>query len=69
MIPVFYATDRARVDRKSEAVAYGSERSLAGLAYGCTFVSIPPSHRRGRLERPAISSSNFARLTNATSSR
>jgi esterase/lipase superfamily enzyme len=54
VVPVFYATDRARIGRPTEPVTYGSERSLAGLAYGCTFVSIPPGHRRGHLERPSI---------------
>jgi esterase/lipase superfamily enzyme/predicted Ser/Thr protein kinase len=53
IVPVFYATDRARIGR-TEPVTYGSERSLSGLAYGCAFVSIPPGHRRGHLERPSV---------------
>jgi esterase/lipase superfamily enzyme/serine/threonine protein kinase len=54
IVPVFYATDRARVGRTADPVAYGSERSLTGLAYGCSSVSIPAGHRRGHLERPSI---------------
>lgn len=54
IVPVFFATDRARV-AGSPAVTYGTARNPSGdLALGKFEVSIPRDHRFGSLERPDI---------------
>lgn len=50
IIPVFYATDRARTGERNVANFYGSERGK--LEYGYLEVSIPASHKYGELETP-----------------
>ena len=49
IVRVFYATDRAATGNAHPSSFYGSARS-AGLQYGVCTVSIPPGHRRGKLE-------------------
>lgn len=50
LVPVFYATDRARSGRPGE---FANQRSDDGsLTLGRVTVSVPPGHRIGEVERP-----------------
>lgn len=53
---IFYSTDRARIDDTDEKQKFGGGRSIEPLplSYGTCLVSIPPSHRKGRLELPKL---------------
>jgi esterase/lipase superfamily enzyme len=54
-VEVFYATDRLQASQSTGSVQYNKERSLKGtLHYGKCEVSIPASHKVGKLETPSI---------------
>lgn len=55
LVPVYYATDRARADGKAAEIEYFSGRrsKAASLLYGRCMVSIPKDHRIGKVERPS----------------
>lgn len=55
LVNVFYATDRLQLPRLTGGCGYGRQRSLLGsLHYGVCEVSIPKSHKLGKLETPSI---------------
>jgi type VI secretion system ImpA family protein len=55
VVRVFYATDRREVASRESDVEYSVERSLSGeIHYGECQVSIPTSHKLGRLESPSF---------------
>jgi esterase/lipase superfamily enzyme len=49
-IPVFYGTDRTRMQKMGTPPSYGPDRGQ--LAFGFAEVSIPDDHRMGEVERP-----------------
>jgi len=54
-VSVFFATDRLRLPKLTGGVQYGKQRSLMGsVHYGKCEVSIPASHKIGKLETPSI---------------
>ena len=55
LVPVYYATDRARADGKAAQTEYFSGRrsKTSELQYGRCMVSIPKDHRIGKVERPS----------------
>jgi len=54
LIRVFYATDRIWSGSRTSPKFYtGESRSDNNLELGFCFVSIPPSHQTGHLERPS----------------
>lgn len=52
LIPVYFATSRARTGQASPNGVFGGEREHGPLHYGVATISIPPGHRPGELERP-----------------
>ena len=55
IVRVFYATDRLQLPSVTGKVQFGKQRSLLGsLHYGRCEVSIPKTHKLGRLETPSI---------------
>lgn len=52
IVPVHYATDRARSGSADPEAFYGYARGP--LDYGVAHVSIPDSHRPGAIERPSV---------------
>ncbi len=52
VVPVMYATDRARLTGEAGVVDYSGERG--DLALGLAEVSIPDDHRMGEIERPSL---------------
>lgn len=55
LVPVFFATDRGIVDgSEPPKICFKNGRGAGALSYGVAEVSIPPGHKMGRLERPAI---------------
>jgi esterase/lipase superfamily enzyme len=55
LVRVFYATDREQVIDKKGRFSYGEKRSTAGiLNYGLCEVSIPTTHKIGKLESPSF---------------
>jgi esterase/lipase superfamily enzyme len=55
LIPVMFATDRQpRISSDSNFVRFNDGRGQDELSFGVAEVSIPPGHRMGRLERPAL---------------
>ncbi|MFJ8888136.1 alpha/beta hydrolase [Streptomyces sp. NPDC102402] len=50
IVPVFFATDRARTSDNAGEVAFGGLRGE--LTYGKTLIGIPDDHRIGTLEKP-----------------
>ena len=54
-VSVFYATDRLQLPKLTGGVQYSRQRSLMGsIHYGKCEVSIPASHKVGKLETPSI---------------
>jgi esterase/lipase superfamily enzyme len=54
-VSVFYATDRLQLPKLTGGVQYSKQRSLMGsVHYGKCEVSIPASHKVGKLETPSI---------------
>jgi esterase/lipase superfamily enzyme len=54
-VRVFYATDRLQLPKLTGGVQYSKQRSLMGsVHYGKCEVSIPASHKVGKLETPSI---------------
>jgi len=54
-VPVWYATDRARIDGAGDGVpGYGDGRGE--MTHGVADVRLPPVHVAGRLEEPALAS-------------
>jgi esterase/lipase superfamily enzyme len=54
-VRVFYSTDREQLAQASERLEYGPGRSQAGeLHYGECAISIPKTHKLGKLESPSI---------------
>jgi esterase/lipase superfamily enzyme len=52
-VPVFFATDRQRLDKTTVKTYFGGKRSpTSQLEYGIAKVSIPEDHRMGEIERP-----------------
>lgn len=61
LVRVFYATDRVWTGPKSSPKFYGAaSRTDGGLDLGFCFVSIPPDHKCGEIERPSIWRLEFA---------
>jgi len=55
LVSVFYATDRMQLPSLTNKTAFGKQRSLLGsLHYGRCEVSIPKTHKLGKLETPSI---------------
>jgi esterase/lipase superfamily enzyme len=52
LIPVYYATSRARTGHAPPNGVFGGDREHGPLHYGVATISIPPGHRPGELERP-----------------
>jgi len=54
-VSVFYATDRLQLPSLTGKIQFGKQRSLLGsLHYGRCEVSIPKTHKMGKLETPSI---------------
>jgi esterase/lipase superfamily enzyme len=53
-VKVFYATDRQKITHNDGSTSYGNAPDHLGdpVDYGRVEVSIPPSHKRGKTERP-----------------
>jgi type VI secretion system ImpA family protein len=55
LVNIFYATDRMQIFNVSGKTQFGKQRSLLGsLHYGRCEVSIPKTHKLGKLETPSI---------------
>jgi esterase/lipase superfamily enzyme len=52
LIPVYFATSRARTDHAPPNGVFGGDRERGPMHYGVATISIPPGHRPGELERP-----------------
>jgi esterase/lipase superfamily enzyme len=52
LIPVYFATSRARTGNAPPNGVFGGDREHGPLHYGVATISIPPGHRPGELERP-----------------
>jgi type VI secretion system ImpA family protein len=65
VVRVFYATDRREVSSSEGDVEYSVGRSLSGqIHYGECHVSIPTSHKLGRLESPSFLKLEFRKDPN-----
>lgn len=53
VVPVHFATDRARSTPVAERVGYGGLRGDGSIDFGVAAVSIPPTHNPGGIEQPA----------------
>lgn len=56
-VKIYYATDRARTEETLPAKVYGGERG--DLELGTATVSIPQTHKPGKIEEPSIWSFDF----------
>jgi esterase/lipase superfamily enzyme len=55
LVPVFFATDRAKIsDSHPLRLKFSNGRRIGDLVFGIAEVSIPRGHKRGRVERPSL---------------
>ena len=54
IVEVFYGTDRNLISTSDSSIEFGKDRST-NLHYGSCYISVPPNHTIGVIERPWLS--------------
>ena len=60
-MPVFFGTDRNRVEQAEPKIVYGSDRARR-LELGRAFVTVPKSHEVPNIERPWVYQLPFTQI-------